>query len=52
METIKIIELLPWKAEDLHLALSEISSKYQASMQEEIHLMTKIDDPSKSIKDP
>ena len=36
----------------MNLVISEISTKYQTSMQEEIHLSTKIDDPSKSIKDP
>lgn len=30
----------------------DLSSKYQSSMLEEIHLMTQIEDPSTSIKNP
>jgi len=52
LENVKIIELLPWRVEDLNLAVQEVAHKYQASMQEEITLMTRIEDPSKSIKDP
>lgn len=42
----------PFKIEELSALLVDLSSKYQSSMLEEIHLMTSIDDPAHSIRNP
>jgi predicted ATPase len=49
---ITIIDLPPFKVDDLATLISDVSSKYQNSMGEEIHLMTFIEDPATSIKKP
>jgi hypothetical protein len=49
---MKIIDLPPFKMEDLSSLIADISSKYQNMQGEEIHLMTYIEDPAHSIKNP
>jgi hypothetical protein len=49
---MRTIDLPPFQLEDLSACISEISQKYQSHMGEEIHLMTYIDDPEHSIKNP
>lgn len=49
---MNIIDLPPFKVDDLAQLISDVSSKYQMSMGEEIHLMTYIEDQSTSIKNP
>ena len=49
MQTIDMPQL---KLDDLSSIISDISTKYQANMSEEIHLMTFIEDPEHSIKNP
>ena len=51
-QQITMVDLPQLKKEDLSLLISDIASKYQATMAEEIHLMTHIDDPEHSIKNP
>lgn len=48
----KIIDLPALKVEELNSLVTQLAPKYQAMMQDEIHLMTYIEDPKKSIKDP
>ena len=52
LELFKIIDLPPFKVDELHQMVQELSSKYVSSMTEEIHLMTLIEDPATSIKNP
>ena len=51
-ELIQFIDLPPFKVEDLTSLIQDVSSKYQSSMSEEIHLMTNIEDPDHTIKNP
>ncbi len=50
MELFKVIDLPPFKVEDLNQLVTELASKYTNSMLEEIHLMTNIDDPANTIR--
>lgn len=47
-----MVDLPHFKAEDLTSLIADVASKYQSSMSEEIHLMTNIEDPATSIKNP
>lgn len=49
-ELFQVVDLPPFKVEDLNQLVAELAAKYQASMQEEIQLMTLIEDPATSIK--
>ena len=49
---LKTLDLPPFKVEDLAHLISDIAQKYQNFTAEEIHLMTNIDDPEHSIKNP
>lgn len=52
LESIRVIDLPPLKIEEINHLIEELAPKYQSMMTEEIHLMTKIDDPAHSIKNP
>lgn len=42
----------PFRVEDLAALITDIASKYQSQTAEEFHLMTLIEDPATSIKNP
>ena len=44
------MDLPPFKVDDLTQLISDLCSKYQASMSEEIHMMTNIEDPAHTIR--
>lgn len=52
LDVFKIIDLPPLRVEEVHSLITELAPRYQQSMQEELHLMTHVEDPSKSIRDP
>ena len=51
-ELFRVVDLPPWKVEDLAQIMGELGPKYQGSMAEEIHLMTNIEDLSHTIRNP
>lgn len=50
MEQFRIIDLPPLKVPELNQLVNDLAPKYQVMMQDEIHLMTLIEDPKTSIK--